>query len=375
MDFYLEKSPRPYRINRVETIRTPQLLVFEDRVERNIEAMRRLLANLEPPLGLDALCPHVKTHKSIWTTKKLAAAGISFFKSTLNELQMLADAGAKRIFIAYPLLPNDVEQVAEFAEARPDLDLYVQAGHPQHLEYLCRLPVRWNVLIDVNVGMDRTGCPPEKAWDLYLMLRGCRNVEFAGLHAYDGHVHQRSETERFAQAQASMSQVIRLVRRFAAAGAPPPMTIVAGTPAFLSDAQILGSAALPTRVYFSPGTWVYSDSLTDELLPGVFETAAVLLAQVIDRPAPGKITLNIGHKRWGADQGPIERFSVPGMKALSWSEEHTVVAVPTSTTLDIGDYVVAAPRHVCSTINLWETFLLIDREGNCTELPIDARNR
>lgn len=376
MDFYLEGSPHPYRINGAETIRTPRLLIFEDRVEYNIIAMKRLLASLAPPLSLKALCPHVKTHKSIWATQKLVDAGISFFKSTLNELQMLIDASVKRIFIAYPLLPNDIEQLAELLQRRPDLELYVQVGQEKHLEFLRRKPLRWKVLIDVNVGMDRTGCSPEGAEDLYRLLGDDNAVEFAGLHIYDGHIHQISEAERMLCAQESTARIIELVQHFAAAGAAPPMTIVAGTPSFWPDAQLLSKAGLPTRIYYSPGTWLYSDSMTDELWPNVFEIAAVLLAQVIDRPAPNKVTLNIGHKRWGADQGPIERFSVPGAKAYSWSEEHTVVSVPENLQLEIGDYVLAAPRHVCSTVNLWETFLLIDGEGNITqELPVDARNR
>jgi len=43
----------------------------------------------------------------------------------------------------------------------------------------------------------------------------------------------------------------------------------------------------------------------------------------------------------------------------------------------IGDYVLVAPRHVCSTVNLWEYFALIDERGEVeiAASPIEGRNR
>lgn len=94
-------------------------------------------------------------------------------------------------------------------------------------------------------------------------------------------------------------------------------------------------------------------------------------------PSHETATLNLGHKRWAADQGPVEVFSVSGMKALSWSEEHTVVSFPKNEKLAIGDYVLIAPRHVCSTVNLWEYFTVISPDGSIEikSCPIEGRNR
>ena len=112
------------------------------------------------------------------------------------------------------------------------------------------------------------------------------------------------------------------------------------------------------------------------MLPDTFEIAALLLTQVIDRPTGKTATLNIGHKRWAVDQGPIERFSVAGMTAKSWNEEHTVVRLPQGVDVDIGDYVLIAPRHVCPTVNLWESFVVVNKDGDVEDVkPVDARNR
>lgn len=378
MKFVLQQIGRPYQINEVEKIRTPRLLVFSDRVLRNIDSMKRLLEAFDPPLTVAQLCPHVKTHKSVWVTKKLLTAGISFFKSTLNEVKMLIESGAEAIFIAYPLLETDAAEAAAVMSMNPNIQFYVQVSHPRHVEILRSLPqMRWNVFIDVNVGMNRTGLLPENAWPFFEKIVGLPNFSFAGIHAYDGHVHQPNVTERRQQAAQSMKQVINLVNQFYVNGCAPPMTMVAGTPAFLLDAEILSREQLPTRLLFSPGTWIYYDSLSNELWPGAFEIAAVLLAQVIDLPTTTTATLNIGHKRWAVDQGAIDAFSIPGMKALHWSEEHTVVSVPGESQLDVGDYILMAPRHVCSTVNLWEHAAHIDETGEIETLncPVDARNR
>jgi D-serine deaminase-like pyridoxal phosphate-dependent protein len=65
------------------------------------------------------------------------------------------------------------------------------------------------------------------------------------------------------------------------------------------------------------------------------------------------------------------------MKAVGWSEEHTMVTFPAGENLEIGDYVLISPRHVCSTVNLWESFTVLGPDGeievkNC---PIEGRNR
>jgi D-serine deaminase-like pyridoxal phosphate-dependent protein len=379
MEFVFRQiSARPYRINEIEKIHTPRLLVFSDRVLRNIDSMKRLLEAFHPPLSFANLCPHVKTHKSAWVTKQLLSAGISFFKSTLNEVNLLIKAGAPQIFIAYPLLEADAAEVAVAMVRNPKIQFYVQVSHPRHVEILRSLTqICWNIFIDVNIGMNRTGLSPDDAWPFFEAIVHQPNLNFAGIHAYDGHVHQMNVAERRSQAAEAMKQVIDLVERFDANGSAPPMTMVAGTPGFADDAEILSRAHLPTQLFFSPGTWIYYDSLSNELWPGAFEIAAVLLAQVIDRPTAGTATLNMGHKRWAVDQGVIDVFSVPGMKALNWSEEHTVVSVPGECQLEIGDYILMAPKHVCSTVNLWEQTVLVDEAGEIVTLncPVDARNR
>ena len=54
-----------------------------------------------------------------------------------------------------------------------------------------------------------------------------------------------------------------------------------------------------------------------------------------------------------------------------------MVSVPQGTEVHIGDYVLITPRHVCSTVNLWEYFTIIGTDGDIEQkdCPIEARNR
>ena len=93
------------------------------------------------------------------------------------------------------------------------------------------------------------------------------------------------------------------------------------------------------EIIVSPGTWVYWDSQYDNFLPGEFEFAAFVLAQVMDT-GENQITLNLGHKRWAADQGEIQIFSEPELILKSFSEEHTVLYTDKSSQYKIGDYII-----------------------------------
>jgi D-serine deaminase-like pyridoxal phosphate-dependent protein len=343
-------------------------------------AMARLLAGAGKGYTLASLCPHVKTHKSTYITRLLMQAGVSFFKATPNEVDMLLQAGAARIFVAYPLLPAEAEYLAEMVRRHPEVQFFIQLARAEHVSWAeqaaIKYDVRFHYMIDLNVGMHRTGLSPDQAWSFYNSISP-QHLIFSGLHAYDGHIHQRDMADRQRESSQMLQQLQSACEPFRQADVEVPMVVVGGTPSFLSAAELYPDISWPGAVFFSPGTFIYFDAKYAELLPGMFSPAALILAQIMDQPADGIFTLNLGHKRWAVDQGPVDQFSVPGMKALRWSEEHTVVQVPPGADCRLGDYVLMLPKHVCSTVNLWEYFALIDVNGEIriAASPIEGRNR
>jgi D-serine deaminase-like pyridoxal phosphate-dependent protein len=308
--------------------------------------------------------------------------GVSSVKTSLNEVELAVYTGVSEIFVAYPILQTDARRVAEFMLSHPEIQIYIQVGSKSHAEVLKNVSeendVRWSYFIDVDVGMHRTGIAPQRALDLYHVISNWKHFEFIGFHGYDGHIHHPNADVRLQESKNAMGLLMEIVHVFLKKGIKIPRVMVAGSPTFQTDFAILYPQLRDkTHLLVSPGTWIYWDSVYDELLPGAFEIAAVILAQVIEVGEDNRITLNLGHKRWGADQGPVDRFSHPGMKVICFNEEHTVLMHDVKTSFQVGDFVLIAPKHVCSTVNLYEYITVIGEEGDIKELesPVDGRNR
>jgi len=370
-----------YKIKHIEKIKTPALVVFNKSVLKNLELMKSYLEQAAPDSEYNHLCPHVKTNKSSYTTKLMLNAGITYFKSSPNEVDMLISAGAKNIFIAYPLLEHNVSELADYIINYPEINFEIQIATTAHAEILEKVAINknivWNYLIDIDVGMHRTGTDPKNVYNLYKHLSESNNFKFIGLHGYDGHNHHIDKKLRQETSQESMSVLINLYHQFEKKNAQIKKIMVAGSPGFHSDLEILYEALKDkVEIIVSPGTWIYWDSKYDTILPRKFEFAAFVLAQVMDI-GESQITLNLGHKRWAADQGGIHLFSKPEVNLKSFSEEHTVLSTNKSSQYNLGDYILIVPRHVCPTVNLYEKFTLIGNDGEIENLslPIEARNR
>lgn len=294
---------------------------------------------------------------------------------------MLLASGAETFFIAYPLLPAEADRIASLVKEHPGKRIIVQVAHEDHVSFLSDAAeshdVQWDYFIDLNVGMNRTGTAPERAFKLVNSIQKNERMVFFGLHAYDGHNAALERGKRRETTQASVDVLMDAIQRFQKGGIRVPRVMMAGTPSFLSDLECLSRMDLDADIILSPGTWVFFDTMGHAIIPDTFDVAALILAQVMDRPDSKTATLNLGYKRWAIDQGKIEGFSIEGMEALGWSEEHTVVSVPQSVDIHIGDYVLISPRHVCSTVNLFEYFTIIGKDGDIEQknCPIDARNR
>jgi D-serine deaminase-like pyridoxal phosphate-dependent protein len=369
----------------LEDLPTPRLVVYRRRVEENIRRMRSYLEAVAPGSGLGHLRPHAKTHKCRWATELLAASGVSKHKCTPNELDMLLEAGARDVFVAYPLLLPQARRLAERVARFPEARIAAQVGGEEHARMLARAAreqgVEIDCYLDLDVGSGRTGMPPASAPELARAIRDAglfEGLRLRGLHAYDGHNHSPDPGERAACAREAMAALVAGLRALERAGIPVERLIVAGSPGFEPCLEeLVVRHGVEAEVDVSPGTWIFWDSGYERLMPAKFEMAALLLARVMDRPRGDLSTLDMGYKRWAIDQGPLELFSRRGLTVAKTSEEHTVIRHEPDDRPALGAPILAAPRHVCPTVNLWESFTLVGRDGaiEWPAVPIEARNR
>ena len=122
--------------------------------------------------------------------RALPEAGVTAFKcATLDELEVaLHTAGSTPtdVLVAYPLHPAAVAAATRLASAHPRSALRLLLDSPEHARRvdaaLSGAPIRLTALLDVDVGMARTGTPAP-SWAVPELT----NLDPVGLHGYEGH--------------------------------------------------------------------------------------------------------------------------------------------------------------------------------------------
>jgi D-threonine aldolase len=365
-------SEQWYLVRNAAEIATPALLVYADRLDRNI---RRAIVVAGGP---DRLRPHVKTHKSARIVERMRREGITRFKcATVAEAEMLGRAGVADAMLACTLVGENARRFARLTRAYPRtrFSTIVDCGEgaAELSAAMMGAGASAEALLDVDVGMHRTGVAPgEAAVTLYRRIASLPGLVPGGLHCYDGHNHDRDLEARRAVAEACHREAVSLKRALELDGLPVPRIVMGGTPSFPCY------AAYP-EVELSPGTCFLHDwgYLRDHPDLG-FEPAALVLSRVVSRPGPGLVTLDCGHKGIAPDQ-PGERgllLNLPGAKTVLQNEEHWVLQSPASGELSLGAELYILPTHICPTFAQYRDFHVVEPGGTWTERwEVTARDR
>lgn len=354
-----------------DEILSPALLVFPDIVKFNIQEAIKIAGSAE------RLRPHVKTHKVPQIVKMQLEAGITKFKcSTLAELKMTAEVGAKDILLAYPLMKPAFAEFHKLVKQWPEIKISLITDNKFSLELLENFAnennLRLPVFVDIDNGMHRTGIAPnDEALALYKMLVNSKSLKAAGLHVYDGHLHINNFEERKVKCKQNFSAVLDLRKKLHAHNFLVPELICGGTPTFNIHAEY------KDRI-LSPGTFSLYDAGYKNMMPELpFETAAWLLSRVISKPDKYKLCLDLGHKAIASEMKPprIVFTEFTNYELFSHSEEHLVITTHEADKFQIGDILYGVPWHICPTVNLHDQFYVIENQQIKAAWPIIARDR
>jgi D-threonine aldolase len=321
---------------------TPALLVDAHRLESNIGAMADALPGAR-------LRPHVKAHKSTGLAKRQLAAGHSGFTcATVREMEGMVRAGLDEDL----LLANEVVDATRLgALARAGARVTVAVDSEATIDAAARARVP-EVVIDVNVGLPRCGCPPEQAGRLADRSRAA-GLSVRGVMGYEGHiVGLEDRARRVAMLEESMGQLIL------AAGAVGGELISAGGTGTFD----LNSWATEIQA----GSYALMDTAYGKLgLP--FTQALTILSTVISVSA-GWAVADCGLKALGMDHG---NPSVEGAEVWFCSDEH-LVFVPDSP-LRVGDRIAVLPAHVDPTVAYHDALYVVDGDDVTERWDVDLR--
>ena len=321
---------------------TPALLIDAALLEENLATMAKALPG-------DRLRPHVKAHKCTALARRQAAHGHRGFTcATLREIEGLAAAGLGEDL----LLANEVLDVPRLRGLRAlDARITLAVDSPETVAAAAAAGVR-EVLVDVNVGLPRCGCAPERAGHIADLARSS-GLEVRGVMGYEGHlqlVDDRSEREA-----ATGEAMRKLAAAHAAVGGPIVSAGGTGTYDCNSVATEIqaGSYALMDTTYAKLG------------LP--FRPTLSLLATVIS-VSPDYAVADCGLKALGMDHG---NPTIEGDKVWFCSDEHVTFA-PESP-LRPGARIRLLPAHVDPTVAYHEHIHLIFGDEVLETWNVDLR--
>jgi D-serine deaminase-like pyridoxal phosphate-dependent protein len=335
------------------------LIVDLDALDHNITTM----AAARPG---PACRPHVKAFKSTAMARYVRDLGghRGFCVATLGEAEgLVAEGLGEDVLLANETLNS--ERLGALVAAAVDraARITVAVDSPETIAVattaLGHGPL--DVLIDVNVGLPRCGCPPEAAERLAEQARAA-GLTVRGVMGYEGHVVGNAERAwRAEQVGESMALL-----RVAASAVGGELVSAGGTGTFdLHD--------LDTEV--QAGSYLLMDTAYAQLgLP--FRQAVFVDATVISVNRDGYAVADAGLKAFGMDHGDP---SLVGRQVFFLSDEHVTFtwdgSDPAATAAPhVGDRVTLIPAHVDPTVALHEHIWVVRGDNVTDRWDVDLRN-
>ena len=356
----------------LDEVDTPALLVDLDALEGNVARMAQAMEKSHARLR-----PHAKSHKCAEIAKRQIAAGaVGVCAQKVSEAEALVAGGVADVLVTNEIVGKPkVERLARLAREARVAVLADDAGNVADLDAAARAErVRLEVLVEVDIGAHRCGVPPgEPAVALARAIAGCRNLRFAGLHAYHGAAqHLRSAAERRAAIEAAAGKAALTKTLIERAGIACETVTGAGTGTFLLEGA--------SRVYneIQPGSYVFMDAdynrnAWEDGWPR-FEQSLFVLTTVMSTPAKDRAVVDAGLKASSLDSGMPLVHQRPGVEYAKASDEHGVLKIAAGATPPkLGEKLLLVPGHCDPTVNLYD-WLVGVRKGRIEALwPVVAR--
>ena len=362
-----------WKINSELRVDTPFLAVYEDRIQSNIE---RLIESVNGET--QKLRPHIKTHKIGEILDLFKTYNIHKIKcATIAEAELAAIHQISDILLAYQPVGAKKERWISLIKKFPDIVFSTIVDNLDSAKALDQIAQKNNlkltVYLDLNTGMNRTGISVSKNWSALIdEIVKLKNIHFAGIHIYDGHLKGYAE-HRFSAASNlffSINEEIQAINKKLGY----ELKIVAG------GSNTFPFYATQKNVECSPGTFVFWDSNYQIHLPEQhFEPALVIVGTIISKPTSATFCIDIGYKAV-ASENPIDKRLVilndENLIPTTHSEEHLIIENKGKNEYAIGDTIYAQPYHVCPTCALYDSVQVVNAAHEiCDEWLVVARSR
>lgn len=359
---------------RLEDVDTPALLVDLEAYERNLSKMARKVENTNTRVR-----PHAKTHKCpIIAAHQIALGAVGVCCQKVSEAEAMVNGGVRDVLISNEVVGRrKLERLAALARLA---HVGVCADDKQNIFALndaaLDFGTRIDVLIEIDVGMQRCGVTPGK--DAVVLAREvdrCAGLRLRGIQAYHGSAqHIRAYEERrlvIAQASEKAKFTQDLFQREGLA-----CDVVSGAGTGTHPFEISGGVYNELQV----GSYIFMDSdylrnLDENGAPArEFEPSLFVYTTVMSRPVPQRAVVDAGLKASSVDSGLPAVWEHREMTYTSASDEHGVIEVRhPAETVSLGDKIKLLPGHCDPTVNLYDWYVAVRDRRVEGIWPISAR--
>jgi D-serine deaminase-like pyridoxal phosphate-dependent protein len=301
--------------------------------------------------------PHAKAFKCPAIAHALLRAGaLGVTVAKVSEAEVMAAAGISDILIAH--LVVGPAKAARLAALQRQADVKATVDHPDQVEPLAAAAraagTTIGLLVDVNLGMDRTGVETaEAATELAQRVARAEGLRFDGLMGYEGHTLAIPDPAEKRRAIAQALGRLRAARAAVeAAGLSCRIVSAGGTGSYQYTADERGVTELQA------GGGIFACRYYTEVC-GVagHRSALSVLATVVSRPTPDRAILDIGQKTLSQYRTPPVLAAYPGSTITSLSAEHATVRLGRGDDLRIGQKIEVIPGYSDFTFVLHERVL------------------
>jgi 3-hydroxy-D-aspartate aldolase len=359
-------------------LNTPVLVIELEALSRNIARM----ADFARAQGLQ-LRPHAKTHKSPEIAKRQMAAGAAgICCAKIGEAEVLADNGVARgLLITSPVVSAPAIERLMLLNRRTE-NLMCVVDNPLNVAALGAAARRSGrplaVILDIDTGMHRTGVSsPAAALAVFEAIRAEPALRYLGVQFYcgaDQHIGSYAARRQMMQERAAIARSV--IEALSEAGGEPELVTGGGTGTHRID------PALNLFTEMQAGSYVFMDAqylacdLTGDGIPP-FETALMIDARVVSANTPGQVTIDAGLKAFATDAGnpPVLSGAPAGATFRFMGDEHGALLLPDGSTLPLAHRVTLGAPHCDPTVNLYDTYHVVQGDTLTALWPVAARGR
>ena len=254
---------------KLETLKTPSLVLDILKVKRNAERMSRRIRQL----GAD-LRPHIKTHKCI-EVARIQTAGHSgaVTVSTLAEARAFAANGFTKITYAVPIEPGKFNEAIEISR---DCELSLitdDVDVPDQLNDAAKQAnIHLNLFLKVDCGYHRCGVEPTnpEATEIPRRIANASNLRFAGILTHAGHSYNcQTKQEVLALAKHERDVMAEFGEALRKEVGRVPIVSIVSTPTITTVDHLDGIDEV------RPGNYIFFDAFQATLVSCSFDDCAL----------------------------------------------------------------------------------------------------